>query len=380
LHILFLITSSDFGGAETVVAELASGLRHQQVKVTLCSLRPLGALAPKLQGQKINVFSLGMSANLKPIEFLRALLTLSTFIKNNKVDLVHANLRRAGLMASLLKIVSNPKPIVVFTQHTASNLVNSGRLYDALSWLSLCVTFRFVNRFIAVSEAVKNALREKGKVPASKISVIPNGVDDSRFFPSVSPEVRSELDVEDGELVIGSIGRFCKTKGFDVLLCAFSKLLANGSKVRCVLVGNGEEEHFLNALLRDLGIENQVCIRGYCSWPEKILRGIDIFVLPSREEGFPMVLLEAMTTGLPVIASDVGGVREIVQHNITGILVKPDDTESLLAALQRLVSAPSLRTHLGAAAQRLSKQYSNRRMVESYSKLYKDELGQLGIQ
>lgn len=370
-HVLLLITSSGFGGAETVMAEIALARHARGLPTSVCSLRPSGAVAHHLAERGLPVFSLRMSPALRPAELLPARARLARFVRDRGVSVVHAHLSRACLLASLLKLGRGARPVVLSTLHTTAAGVAVGPRRERAMWWALWLSVPWTDRFVAVSDEVAQTLRQKAWVPTSKLVTIVNGVDAERFSP------REENGGGAGQpgrpLVVGSMGRWSQAKGHDFLVRALARLAEAGHPIRCLLVGGGEEEAALRVLTARLGLNGQVCFQGFSSRPEEVLREMDLFVLPSLEEGLPMVLLEAMATALPVVATDVGSVSRLVEDGTTGLLVPPRDPEALGEALVRLVSDAAARRRLGAAARRrVVEHFSVERMLAAYESLFTD--------
>ncbi|MGR7024928.1 glycosyltransferase [Geodermatophilus sp. URMC 62] len=173
-----------------------------------------------------------------------------------------------------------------------------------------------------------------------------------------------------GRLVVGGVGRLDRQKGFDVLLRAVADLPA----VHVVLVGDGPEREALEKLAADLGLEERVTMVGWSGDAPGLMRSFDVLAVPSRWEGLPLVVLEAMFGGVPVVATPVGGVSDAVRHEETGLLVAVEDVGDLTAALDRLEGDPALRRRLAAeAAAEAGRRFTAEAMVRSYEALY-DEL------
>jgi glycosyltransferase involved in cell wall biosynthesis len=200
-----------------------------------------------------------------------------------------------------------------------------------------------------------DALRPRGAAGA-RTHVIPSGVDTELFRPR--PEARGELRARLGIAnanpatpVIGTVGRLEARKGTALLLEAAAQLVKKGlSELRVVVVGDGPLRDELSALAARLGITERVHMLGNRSDVAEVLVALDVFVLPSHSEGMSNALLEAMATGLPVVATAVGGNPEVVSAETTGVLVPPDNAMALADAVLRLVASPGLRAQLGAAA------------------------------
>jgi len=211
------------------------------------------------------------------------------------------------------------------------------------------ITARWVDVFVLNSAEICDFVVANEGAPLGKIAVIPNGVDIKRFEDSVdSSEMRSSLGLTTGNFVIGGIGRLSKQKGFDILIKAISLLPSNN--IHGLLIGEGEEREYLIQLSRDLGLEDRIHFAGYRSDVERLLQVVDLYVQPSRFEGMPNALLEAMAAGLPIVASEVDGNRDLIKNGFNGWLVPPEDERALALAIDSALSDRSEAVRRGQEA------------------------------
>jgi len=215
---------------------------------------------------------------------------------------------------------------------------------------------------VAVGERAAREAERLLDLAAGSVRAIPNGVP-----PAADDDGGPRADSGD-HVVIGSIGRLERQKGYDVLVRALAQL----PQARVVLVGDGPERADLRALAERLGVADRLEITGWAAEARRRLSGFDVFALPSRWEGLPLVILEAMHAALPVVATDVGSVAEAVHDGRTGLLVAPDDVDDLRAALARLLADEGLRRRLGDAARgEARKRFSARTMAAAYTAVYR---------
>jgi sugar transferase (PEP-CTERM/EpsH1 system associated) len=228
-----------------------------------------------------------------------------------------------------------------------------------------------ISKFTTVSEDLERWLSQKIKIPKSKIVLIRNGVDSNRFRPHRNPQLRKELGIADNEFVIGTIGRLDPVKNHAGLIRAFAALAKRTGNLRLVIVGDGPERDNLNVLIGSLGINPLAILTGYRGDTERFYGLFDIFVLNSFAEGMSNTILEAMSSGLPVICTEVGANNEIVQDDIAGTLIPANEEKSLIEALETYKNSEDLRIQTGLnAKERILKSFSLSRMVEQYNDLY----------
>jgi 1,4-alpha-glucan branching enzyme len=223
---------------------------------------------------------------------------------------------------------------------------------------------------VANSQAAANQLRLE-HVPPERIVVIPNGLDTSAFSARAPRRSLRTITV---------IANLRREKAHDVLVDAAPEILRRFPDARFEIVGAGPEMAALAERTRTLGVAPAFAFRGHCDDVAARLREADVFVLPSRSEAFPNAVLEAMAAGLPIVASGVGGIRELVDHERTGLLVPPDDRAGLAAAICRVIADPAWSARLGAAArERALTRFDFDRMVSGFERLYLSELARRGV-
>ncbi|MBD2090770.1 glycosyltransferase [Microcoleus sp. FACHB-1515] len=233
------------------------------------------------------------------------------------------------------------------------------RTTDAVQlWRTRALSLR-VDAHVAVGQASARRMEDFYALGRHSVLSIPNGVPDA-IAPS--PPIAQP----DRMLVVGSVGRLDRMKAHDVLIQAIAQV----KNLRVVIVGEGSERSALEQLANDLGVSDRVELRGWSDDPRSLLAEFDIFTLPSRSEGFPLAIVEAMLAARPVVATRVGSVSEAVTDG-TGLLVEKDDVDGLAAALQQLCDRPDLRLHMGNMARQIAQtHFTSDRMADAYLKLW----------
>ena len=270
---------------------------------------------------------------------VRLALALGSHVRQSRPDVIHTHLFDADLVGTLVARACGVR---------CCSTIHSGTFFEARRhrWRYRCLAL-LVSRFFTVSQALSDVLVQRCRVPAARVRVIRNGIDMTRFAPSPA---------RDGAVtrgpIIGTLARLIPSKGIRILLDAMPHLLQKYPEALLLVGGGGEEQEALERQARALGIPDRVVFVGPVQDPRNFYRRLDLFVLPSLDEGFGLVLLEAMVTGVPVIGTRVGGVPEILTHGVNGWLVEPGDSAVLAAGLRTLWADPVLRRQVAEEGRR----------------------------
>ncbi len=231
---------------------------------------------------------------------------------------------------------------------------------------------RCVNAIIGVSSQIERQYRAEGGVP--RVVCIRNGIDlDGRSTQIDRNRIRRDLGVDTGTCLIGTVGRLTPVKGLSYLLQALSILLLQQVNVKLLIVGDGAIRKELEAQARDLGISGNVVFLGHREDTDELLQAVDIFALPSLNEGIPMALLEAMAASRAVVASRVGGIPEIVEDGVEGMLVEPMNADRLAKHCGRLIESPEIAMAMGEQArEKVVREFSAAAMADRVAGLYKE--------
>jgi glycosyltransferase involved in cell wall biosynthesis len=363
VRVAHVVLSLDCGGLERVVLGLTRAGRElgQEVSV-VCVERP-GALAADA-GARV------FCADKRPGLRFGTVRRLRAIFDRVRPDVVHTHqvgpLLYAGPAARAAGV-----PLVVHTEH-GNHL---GRLTPWVRRLKARLLWRHAGRsaarFFCVSADIAQAVRAAG-VESAKVLVVPNGIATADpVDPAEVGRARQSLGLPDGAPVVGTVGRLAEVKRQDLLLQAFARVRAGRPSTRLVLVGDGERRAELEALAGELGLTDAVRFAGYQPRPEAYLRLMDVFALTSRTEGMPMALLEAWAAGVPVVASRVGGLPELIREGETGLLFDFPDADALAALLRRVLDDPTLAQSLGAGGRReVEEKYDERAMARTYAAHY----------
>lgn len=350
------------GGEERHAERLARALRAEGHEIVIVTRRLAGSVVHELH-RGIPVYRAIRAIELGPLFALSYMASFGAFLVRHRrrYDVIHTTyLYLGGITAILLRpLLRRPVVVRVVSGGPAGDLqwFRTLRFIPLVHWLNQPVValalavLRRADAFVVLSPSVADELAASA-FPRQRIVCIPNGVDPKQFSPPTMEErvvARRALGIE-AERVVLCVGRLARVKGQDVLLSALARLEAMRPPPLLVLVGGGPEQTNLEAQATALGIGQRVRFVGAVDDVRPYLRAADCFVLPSRSEGMPLALIEAMAIGLPCVATRVGGSRDLISPGETGLLVEPEDPGELAAALDILLREDRMAAHLGAAA------------------------------
>ena len=367
MKILHIIDSGGVYGAETMLLNLMREQARLGMKPVLASIgthcegeKPVEAAARGL-GLRVRPFRMRQGPNwVGAYKILR-------FARQEKFAILHSHGYKSNILFGLVPWKVRGFPLIA-TLHgwTWVGGFNRMLIYEWLDAFSL----RFADRVVLVNQMLKQHPRLRRFSPGS-IEVIENGIS----FDDIAGDGQLRTDILEFTkkgIILGAVGRLSPEKGFDVLLSGMASLVGRGFDLRLIILGEGEEKGELSRQITRLGLAGRVLMPGYVADAKRYLAHFDLFILPSLTEGSPMVLLEAMAAGVPIVASQVGGIPEVLDQGRAGLLVKPRDVASLVAGIRAVVEDPqSARQRCSVALDRATSLYSTKVMGERYLTIYR---------
>ena len=363
IRLALCITELRIGGAEQRLADLALRLDRQQFSVEVYSLGPRPkdesrSIAPRLEAAGLPVHCLG---GRSLVTAPRVTSRLAAELKRQHAEILLSFLFHANLIGRLAARWARV-PRVVCSIRVAERQAEWHLQLDR--W-----TARLVDMYVAVSDSVAEFSRTVGKLPSQRLVVIPNGID-VRTFDQASPTDLTQLGIAAGRKAVTFVGRLDPQKGLAEFISSSRAWLDRLPDHDLLLVGEGPERCPLEALARQTGLSDRVHFAGWRSDVPGILRNSNLLVLPSRWEGMPNVVLEAMGCRLPVVASDVEGVGELLGPAGRQQIAPQGDIGALAERIISIASNPALSESLGEAnRRRVEERFSLEAMVDAYSDL-----------
>ncbi len=356
------------GGAEVLAARLAREL-SQAYRFVFACLDELGTLGEQLRGEGYTVEVLGR----RPGVDWRCGRDLRAFLRRERVDLVHAHQYAPFFYATAARIPGGRTPVLM-TEH--------GRTFPDYPRPKRMLANRFLlgrrDRVVGVGLAVRDALIAHEGMPPRRVGVIYNGVDlpAYRAAPRARADVRRELGLRPDDLAIFQVARLDPLKDHATAIRTMAHLARRRPEARLILVGEGPEGPAIRDLVRGHDLGEHVRFLGLRADVPRLLPAADVCLLTSLSEGIPLVLIEAMAAGLPVVSTRVGGVPEVVEDGRTGLLAPPAGPDALAAAILKLAADPALRESMGLAGrERAVALFSERKMHGEYLGLYDEMTG-----
>jgi glycosyltransferase involved in cell wall biosynthesis len=372
--ILYVITKSNWGGAQRYVYDLATHLPKDKFEVGVAlggtgskDATP-GMLADKLRASGVRtLFVESFMRDISIFKEWRAFRELVHLFKSERPDIVHLNSSKAGGIGALAARVAGVKKIV-FTSHGLAWKEDRNPLALLVIYFVSHITFLLCHKVITITkenyEVASSCLLCK-----SRVRMIHNGISEGVYLSK--EEARQRLGLPTDAFIIGGIGELTWNKGWHYLVRASALLKHQGKVFTTAIIGAGEEKVFLQTIIEEENINELITFLGFIPEAAQYAKAFDIFVLPSIKEGLPYVLLEAGQAGLPVVASKIDGIPDIVGNKVSGLLVKPKNAHALAEGIATLIENVELRKQYGEVLkQRIKEEFSLSKMVKETEALY----------
>jgi glycosyltransferase involved in cell wall biosynthesis len=366
-RVLVLIVGFTVGGAEQIVLMTAPRLQRAGFDVTVACLKGWGPMGDELEARGVRAVALGARGAWD----VRAAGRLLSLLRRDRIQILHAHLFLANVTARLLGWMVGV-PVVIATHHDTD--VWMGARHRLLERLTAPLS----SAVVACSEAVRRYALEIHGLPVGLVRTLHNGTEIPASLPdpAARERLRRELGAGPADLLVGAVGRLDEPKkGLSIFLAAARLLAREVPRVRFALVGDGPARPSLEARAAREGVSHRTVFAGARRDITALMGAFDLFVQPSRWEGFGITLLEAMAAGTPIVATSVGGVPEVVVHGETGLLVPPGSPEELARACAALLRDRDRAARLARAGRaRVESRFRIERLAEETAALYRELL------
>ena len=361
--VLHVIDTTGPGGAETVFINLADKIRaHGYRSVVL--IRGKGWVYEELQRRKLDTRIMDCKGSFN-VHFLWQLIRL---IQKEKVDIIQSHLLGSNIYAAMAGLITR-KPVFA-TFHGAVDVSNSERYIK-----SKCFILNAgVTKFITVSQGLREEIRATGLISDKKTTVIYNGIDQSRYHIRKSEQLKKNLALPKDAILVGSLGNVRPAKSYDLLLNTAALSIERDNRLHFVIAGDTSKTHLmekLENLSQQLNIDNHIHFIGYQEDSANFLGMMNVFLLTSNSEGFSIATIEALATGLPIVATKCGGPEEILVDNKTGLFAVKGDAHGLADQINKVIANENYSKYLVEnGAIEVKQKYSLKTMLDSYTNLY----------
>jgi len=367
ISVMHLISSSGFFGAESVLMTLAKNVQDEKY------VPIVGAFKDRRDGAQAEIIARARESGLETFLLecsgrfdLWAAFRLRKYLTENKINVLHTHNYKADVIGALAARMGGI-PIVA-TAHGFTDMTASVSFYEKLDRLFLRM---FFDRVVTVTDKMLPALTPRRK------RVIPNGINTDFFNTNIETRdaFRRKYNIREDDMLVGTIGRLSKEKDQIMFLEALEPLMRDEARLKIIIVGSGPKEMELKEFVTAKGLSDRVVFTGIIKDVGPVYMALDVFVLSSLTEGVPLTVLEAMASGLPVVATKVGGIPQMIEDGRNGLLIEPRNREALREKIGQLLKDPSRRKSLGASGQAFVREnYSLESMCEAYKKVYDEVL------
>jgi len=376
--ILFVVRPTAGGIARHVVT-LVNGIKDYFNVTVACAGE--GSPAQELRAAGVTILPLPLSGSISPAKDFYSFCLLTRYMMKHKTIIMQAPGAKAALLARPAARMAGV-PVSVYTAH--NSVICETRpawkkvLIKAMERLLLGST----DRIITVSHALGEEMAEKMKICRQKIITIPNGIAFKHLEHMPDPvQAKKKWNIPEHRVVVGTEARMAPQKGLEFFVRAAGILVHKYKRdLHFIIAGDGPLKDNICRQIHETGLQNNFTLTGMVQEIAQVYCVLDIFVLPSLTEGLPLSLLEAMSCSLPVVATSTGGVTEVIQNNVDGLLVPPGRPEDMAAAIAHLIENPRDAERIGSKAHlKILDRFHSSQMVEKTSELYRYLLEEKGL-
>jgi L-malate glycosyltransferase len=373
INILHILQNSNIGGVQRQLLSLLKAYDRDLMNPMVCCFKAKGEIGVQMEksGFEVVDFHVERHYRFSPGIIRR----LYAVMKERDIHVVRAHKYSASLYGRIAAKLAGV-PVVITSVH--GNYRKDLRFERKIANKMLS---RVTDRIVAMSESIRADIIKYDNIDPEKVLVIKNGVDTVLFSPLANAGgIREKLALKDNETVIGFVGRLVPAKGLSYLISAFENVKMELGHVKLLIVGSGHLMEPLKVMVRDKGLSNDIIFLGERTDIPQLLGVMDLFVMPSIAEGLPNALLEAMAAARPVLVTCAGGMGEIIEDGVNGLVVPVGDMASLSGGLRKLVKDSSFAQALGAAARQcIENKYSIRATARAWEDLYISLLRKKGV-
>ncbi len=337
-----------------------------------CTIICHGEIHEELSKLGYKTFNIEMERSISPIKDLISFIKINKYIRNNKVDLIHAHSSKAGALARFAAKFN--KIVCVYNPHGWAFNIKTSDLKRKLYEIFERSLSNFCNKIVMISESEYKSAIEENICNKEKLIIINNGIDISKYNTKIDYKFRRQLGFKDNEVLIGMCARLTEQKSPSTFIKIAKMVTDKYDKCKFIIIGDGELREKVENEIKLLKLEKEVLITGWTKNPEKYINIIDIGVLTSKWEGFGLVLAEYMACGKPIVASSIQGIKNVVRDGIDGLLCSPNDEKEFVECIVKLINNKELYEEMNKnEVLRVNESFDFKRVAKEHECLY-DEL------
>lgn len=367
IKILHVIYSVCIGGAETQLINILRNFLYDRYEVFVAC--PKGDLSKFVSNiRNVHLYNIEFESKCS----LKSALEIKKIILENSIDIVHSHLLRSTINCRLAKLLSNTPVLLATNLHNSLIRANVGLFQKYFNLTVDAITGRLDDVAITVSNSLRRDLIKIERYKRNKVVTVYNGVNLDDYFKK-EPILRNEFKLNDSDILVGYVGRLHRQKGIEYFLKSIPLILKKADKysVKFIIVGDGPSKDYLVRLSKKLGIQSSAHFLGFRDDIPNILSSFDIMVSPSLYEGLPVALLEASAAQIPIVATNIDGNNEVVEDNVTGLLVSARSHIKLAEAVSKLIFNPKKRNEFGQKArERVKGLFTINRTISELDRIY----------
>lgn len=373
INILHIYQNSKIGGVQQQILNLLKTYNREVFNPIFCCLGPKEEIGKEIEGIGIDCIPLNRSRYNR--FSLGIVLDLHRLMKKKQIHIVRTHRYRSNFYGRIAAFLAGVPTIIasVHDNYRTDKRPERRIINRMLSHIT--------DKIVAVSEEVKKDIIRYDKIEPSKVVVLPNGIDVERFNPKGNfADIRKEFSIKQGAIVVGFIGRIVPAKGLQYLIDSIPYVNEEFKNIKLLIIGEGSIVARLHEQAKEKKVYDSIIFTGRRRDIPDILSCIDVFVMPSIAEGLPNALLEAMAMGKPIVATEVGGIPEVMKNGVNGLLVPPRDPSALATAMKGLIGNDRLAAQMGDAARDLVlDKFSMRAIAQKWQTLYLSILKEKGL-
>lgn len=378
LKICLAVTLPTWGGAQHYTYDLTKAFSDEYEIVVAAGQGPNKTLLDKIGILNVTTHQFKyLVREISPIKDFLAIFEMRKFFFKNRFDIVHLNSSKAGVIGAIAAKLAGVNK-VIYTAHGFVFNEDLNFLKRFFYVLLELISFLFTDKIITVSEFDAKSVLKFHLINKNKVKIIHNGINNEDLNFKSKEESRNFFEKLTGRnlsafKIICSISNLFDNKGINYLIDAADKLLQKNNNIFFIVIGEGPSRTKLEKLIAEKHIENNFCLAGFVEKPEKYLKGIDLYISSSLKEGLPYSLIYVLNAGVPAVSTDAGGSREIIEDNISGLIVPKKDYQKIAGAVSSLIDNTNLYTKLSNGTFVSAKKFSLDLMLDKTRKVYEEQ-------